>query len=245
MLFGLYGIVIMTLLINQILGMDPFFGQVQTLYIIVVLIPLSAITCLAKPSENAIMKVHVVSPKYMTVLNSTWLMVKRNFIKVFLAAILLTSTKIMQLYIIHRKFKSQHQRDRLSTDDTPHILPILGNLVNSKDHDYWHDSLLMMQATNYLLFILLLSLLQCGFELPSKMKNFDSKEKDDSFNSVNTQWRVQLVVQILIAVVYFVAQFFSVTSSGADSGFDSPYRSWEILMALVVFVVGFVILLIF
>ena len=87
----LYGVVIGTLISVLALGFSfNYIGVFQTLYFIVISIPISVISCLARPTDNSIMKVHVASPKYMERLSSTLIMIYGAFYAGLLATVFLT-----------------------------------------------------------------------------------------------------------------------------------------------------------
>jgi len=52
MMLVLYGVLSFTLLINLVIGFGDFITQLQVLYLIVVFVPLSAFSCLARDPEN-------------------------------------------------------------------------------------------------------------------------------------------------------------------------------------------------
>jgi len=94
-----YGVVMATFTINHLLGMDTFLSQFQTIYILMIMTPLFAFSFLSRPADNSIMKVHVVSPKYIRRLESTLITIKMSILKTIIAAILLIIIKIVYLYI--------------------------------------------------------------------------------------------------------------------------------------------------
>ena len=89
-------------------------------------IPASAMSCIARPAENSLMKVHVVSPKYIRVMESTKLLIKGAFIKVFVASIVLivlhmlqmrkmTDERVQNFMYFSQEIFSQEESDRVST----------------------------------------------------------------------------------------------------------------------------------
>ena len=88
--------VCLTLVLCLLLGVTiAYLDSIQTLFILVVSIPLSAISCLARPTDNSIMKVHVVSPKYIQIMQSTKVMIKGAFLKGLVATIILFSIHVL------------------------------------------------------------------------------------------------------------------------------------------------------
>ena len=79
MMLMLYGVLSLTLLLNLVLGMDDYITELETVYLIVISIPVSTFSCLARdPNNKSFMQVHIVSPKYMRSLDSTVFMIKSN-----------------------------------------------------------------------------------------------------------------------------------------------------------------------
>ena len=69
MLLSMTSIMCITSILCLVFGASiSYMDDLQTLFILVVSIPLSAISCLARPTDNSIMKVHVVSPKYLQIM---------------------------------------------------------------------------------------------------------------------------------------------------------------------------------
>lgn len=90
MILSLTGVVSLTLILNLLLGVTvPYLDYLQTLFILVISIPLSAVSCMARPTDNNIMKVHVVSPKYIQIMQSTKVMIKGAFLKVLVATLIM------------------------------------------------------------------------------------------------------------------------------------------------------------
>lgn len=66
MLLALNAVVILTQLTCLMLGITvSYLDDLQTLFILILSIPASAVCCLASPTDNSIMKLRVVSPKYI------------------------------------------------------------------------------------------------------------------------------------------------------------------------------------
>lgn len=106
MMLVLYGVMSFTLLINLALGLGDFITQLQALYLIIVSVPLSAFSCLARDPENkSFMQVHKNSPKYMKTLDSTVFMIKANFTIGIVASVLLVMLKILQVLILESRFE--------------------------------------------------------------------------------------------------------------------------------------------
>ena len=96
MILSLTGFVCLTLILCLIFGFSvPYMDDLQTLYILVLSIPLSTISCLARPTDNSNMKVHVVSPKYIQYMQSTVVMIKGAVIKVIVSSLIMLSIHIL------------------------------------------------------------------------------------------------------------------------------------------------------
>ena len=97
----LYGVVVGTLTLVLALGFSiDYIGQFQTLYLIGICIPFNVVTCLARQTDNTIMKLHVASPKYVKVLTSTVIMIKGAFVAGVLATVFLTGIHLLQMQLI-------------------------------------------------------------------------------------------------------------------------------------------------
>ena len=96
MLLSLTAFVSITLTLCLTFGLSvAYLDDLQILCILITSIPLSAITCLARPTDNSIMKVHVVSPKYIQIMQSTKVMIKGAFLKVIVASLIMLSIHIL------------------------------------------------------------------------------------------------------------------------------------------------------
>jgi hypothetical protein len=60
---------------------------------------------MARPTKNSIMKRHVVSPKYLEVLDYAIFMMKSNYIKVILASLMLYLVRILYFREAIAKFE--------------------------------------------------------------------------------------------------------------------------------------------
>lgn len=83
------------LLIDLILGVNSFLSEIETIYILFLLLPVTSITFLAKPTKNAVMKRHVHSPKYLPYLNHSIFLLKSSLIKILLTSFILFGIKIL------------------------------------------------------------------------------------------------------------------------------------------------------
>ena len=98
MVISLYAVLLVTLCFILVLGFDiSYTSKWQTIYLMVVSIPISTMSCLARPTDNAIMKQHVTSPKYIQVLNSTVLMIKGTFLTVISATFFMIGIHFLQM----------------------------------------------------------------------------------------------------------------------------------------------------
>lgn len=107
----LYGVLSLTLLINLAIGFGDFITELQALYLIIVSVPLSAFSCLARdPNNKSFMQVHKNSPKYMRTLDSTVFMIKSNFAIGIVASALLVMFKTLQVLLIMDHFRLNWQQ---------------------------------------------------------------------------------------------------------------------------------------
>jgi hypothetical protein len=87
--------VFLILLVDLVLGLHHFCTQLEVLYILCVFVPLFSLSCMARPTKNSIMKRHVLSPKYLEVLDFAIFMLKSNLIKILMASILIYMIRIL------------------------------------------------------------------------------------------------------------------------------------------------------
>ena len=95
--------VIVILLLDLILGIKGSITQIETCYILFLVIPIASFSCLSRPVENSFMKRHVLSPKYLDHLTMRSLdyaiyLLRQSAIKVIMAGILFYLVRIYYLY---------------------------------------------------------------------------------------------------------------------------------------------------
>ena len=87
--------VFLILFVDLILGVHHFCTQLEVLYILCIFVPIFSLSCMARPTKNSVMKRHVVSPKYLEVLDYAIFMLKSNMIKVVIASLMLYLVRIL------------------------------------------------------------------------------------------------------------------------------------------------------
>lgn len=114
------------------------------------------------------MKVHVVSPKYIQIMQSTKLMIKGAFLKVFVASLVLISVHLLQMYTLFH-----------SSDAFGKLFFFKADL--SLEDTYTREQVGSMQRVNFLAMVLMLNFLSIGLESNNVLK----KNKDKEWHSVN------------------------------------------------------------
>jgi len=93
------------LFVDLMLGLHHYCTQLEVLYILCIFVPVFSLSCMARPTKNSIMKRHVVSPKYLEVLDYAIFMMKSNYIKVILASLMLYLVRMLYLREAIAKFE--------------------------------------------------------------------------------------------------------------------------------------------
>lgn len=109
----MYFCVFIPLFIDLILGINYFISETETLYILFLLLPVSAFACLSRPTKNSNMKRHVLSPKYLPYLNYAIFLLKASLIKMLLAASVLYGVKIYYYRAAINYFKEVYPSEYL------------------------------------------------------------------------------------------------------------------------------------
>ena len=97
--------VFLILFVDLILGLHHYCTQLEVIYILCIFVPLFSLSCMARPTKNSVMKRHVLSPKYLEVLDFAIFMLKSNLIKVIIASLLLYLIRIFYLQEAIDKFQ--------------------------------------------------------------------------------------------------------------------------------------------
>ena len=80
----------------MLLGLGvAYLDDLQALIILVISIPSSAISCLARPADNMNMKAHVVSPKYIRIMQSTKVTIRGAIAKVIVSSVILLAIHLL------------------------------------------------------------------------------------------------------------------------------------------------------
>ena len=80
---------------DLILGVPAYCTQLEVLYILCIFVPIFSLSCMARPTKNSVMKRHMLSPKYLEVLDFAIFMMKSNLIKVVIASFMLYLVRIL------------------------------------------------------------------------------------------------------------------------------------------------------
>jgi hypothetical protein len=94
MSMSLYLCVFLLFFIDLILGVNPILTGTEACYILFLLIPVSALTCLSRPTKMSHMKRHVLSAKYKPYLDYALYVLKVSFIKIILATAIIYGIRI-------------------------------------------------------------------------------------------------------------------------------------------------------
>jgi len=87
--------VFLILFLDLVIGVNHYCTQLEILYILCIFVPIFSFSCMARPTKNSVMKRHMLSPKYLEVLDFAIFMLKSNLIKVLIATLLIYLVRIL------------------------------------------------------------------------------------------------------------------------------------------------------
>lgn len=94
----IYCNVFLVLFLDLILGLPHYTTQLETLYLLIVFVPLFSLACMSRPTKNSVMNRHMLSPKYLEVLEYAIYMLKSHIAKVLIASAMIYAVRV--LYIL-------------------------------------------------------------------------------------------------------------------------------------------------
>lgn len=211
------------LFVDLALGLYHYCNQLEVLYILIIFVPIFALSCMSRPTKNSIMKRHVLSPKYLQYLDFAVFMLKSNIIKVFLVTGLLYAVRFLYLKETIDAFKSQYPADYKTIFSDPNStltfnkqlsFLLYGQWYNLCKYDYWRTSQELEHKFNFCFLLVLLSYLCIGLE----------SSKGTLFYKFtgNSLFKLVLGAHFLFIIAYYALST-TVFQSGAPY-----YPSWRV-----------------
>lgn len=103
--------IFLILFVDLILGLYHYCDQLETLYLLLIFVPILSISCMARPTKNSNMKRPVLSPKYLPYLDFAIFMIKSNCFKMVLSTILLYVLRVFYFNEAITYFKSNYPNE--------------------------------------------------------------------------------------------------------------------------------------